>query len=153
MFSDGLSDISSFGDNLGDCASDNNRLLETNNLSLSSLLYKLLYFISFGDFSKFYLFNILLIGITFVVATVSTLITQDNFSRAVICSSTIALIPSVSYFYVLSFMIIPFLEFIKNYDRIRRYKQVIYKFFFMFLFFTSFIRLRHSKVKISANHL
>lgn len=141
LFEKGLGDISSFGENLGGFASDQIRLIETNNLSLSSLLFKLFHFIS-PDLtlsSKFHLINALLLGIAFAIATISAILSKSDFSRSVICAATIALIPSVSYFYVLSFMIIPFLEFIKDYDRLHRYKQIIYNLFFIFLFFTPFI--------------
>jgi len=141
LFESGLGDIGSFIQNLGGFASDNTRLLETNNLSITSLLYKLFYVISpsLATSRFFTITNISILVLVFLISSVAASICRSNFSRSVISSAVVILIPSVSYFYVLSFAIIPFMEFINNYDKFSSKKQWLYKILFSFMFFTPFI--------------
>ena len=69
-----------------------------------------------------------------IVATVAGIGTRSNFSRAIIASSVIILIPSISYFYVLVFMLIPFMEFVRSYESFGKAEAKAYFAMFMFLF-------------------
>ena len=137
----GFNDFNSFFENLGGFITDNLRLLEPNNLSTTSLLYKVFYLISpnAANSNVFSFVNLGVIIVLFVLSAITASITRSAFSRSVIAASIVILIPSISYFYILSLTTIPFMEFIKNYDNFDRRKQLIYKLFFGFIFFTPFI--------------
>ena len=141
LYGTDFGEVICFFKNLGGFANDNARLLETNNLSITSLIYKLFYLTTppSAESSLFKLTNFAVIGILFLLSAIVASITKSNFSRSVIASSIAILIPSVSYFYVISIFIIPFFEFIKHYDDINGYRQKLYKLSFAFLFFTPFI--------------
>jgi hypothetical protein len=84
----------------------------------------------------FSIINLSVIIIIFAVSTVLATVTRSNFSRALIASSVLILVPSISYFYVLIFSIIPFMEFIKNYNSFGRKKQAVYVAAYFFMLFT-----------------
>ena len=75
----------------------------------------------------------------FAVATVTAIFTRSDFSRLVIASAVVVLIPSVSYFYVLVFTMLPFMEFLMNYEKLSISKQRLYFVLFTVLFLTPLI--------------
>ena len=138
LFEGGLSDLEPFINNLGGFASNENRFLKMNNLSITSFIYRVFYLISpsFADSSDFNLINYAVLGVTMIVSTVAGIGTKNNFTRAIIASSIMILIPSISYFYVIVFILIPFMEFIKEYESFERTEAHLYVAMFMFLFCT-----------------
>lgn len=138
IYSAGLSDFSYFMKNLGSFATDSHHLLSGTNLSLTSILYKLFEFISpsSGNSSFFSVLNISILIVIFLFSSVLAIVTRSSLSRSVIASAVLILIPSVSYFYVLIFEIIPFMQFIKDYDTIDKKKRNLYSALFLFLLFT-----------------
>ena len=138
FYPEGLGNVSPFLQQLGNFMSESERLLSGKNLSITALLYKIFFFLSNGSFSQnvFYAVNLLLIALVFIIAAVTASFTKSNFSRCTIASAIILLIPSISYFYVLVFEILPFMEFIHSYDTIQKKKRTVYSVFFFFLFFT-----------------
>lgn len=134
----GGEDLLPFFKNLGGFASNDTRLTAPNNLSLSSLLNKLASLISPSAMTS----SIFKIGVAvilvalFFICAICAILTKNNFSRHIIVSSTIILIPPISYFYVLIFTILPFIEFITAYDKISSAKRAFYTFAFIFIFFT-----------------
>ena len=145
LFQDGLGNLSPFLSHLGDFMNAGDRLLSGVNLSLSSALCKLLdLFLPIGAaFSVFRYVNLALLIAVFLMATVTATFTKSDFSRALIAAAIVVLIPSISYFYVLIFTLIPFFEFIKSYDSYSRKKQLFYTVCFLFLFFTPTILLKN----------
>ena len=138
IYSAGLADFLYFMKNLGSFATDSHHLIAGTNLSLTSILYKLFEFISpsSGNGNVFSILNISILIVIFIVSSVIATITRSSLSRSVIASAVLILIPSVSYFYVLIFEIIPFMQFIKDYDYIGKKKRILYSALFFFLFFT-----------------
>ena len=138
LFEAGWKDITPFLENLGGFASSNVRLLGLTNLSVTSILYKIFYLFSpaVADSTAFNVIQLSLIGILFVICTVLAIRTHSVFSRSLLAAAVVILIPSVSYFYVLSFALIPLMEFFKHYDEFSRAKQLRCLVLFGFLFFT-----------------
>ena len=134
----GIEDLGPFIENLGGFASNTVRLIATNNLSITALLYKLFSLVSpaAADSAAFETINLCVLLATFVVATVTAVYTRSSLSRTAIAASVSILIPSVSYFYVLVFAFLPFMEFIRAYDTLTRKKRTAYTIIFMLLLLT-----------------
>lgn len=142
MFRDNFEHLSPFVNNLGGFMNDEVRLLGANNLSISAQLYKLLHlFIPRLD-AESLIFSIISLAamlLVFLVSTYTAIATKNDFSRHIICFSVVMLIPSISYFYVIIFASLPFLEFIKRYDTLSLNKRIFYFLSFMFLFLSPLI--------------
>ncbi len=138
LFEGGTVHIEPFMENLGGFAGNEYRLLMGNNLSLSHLLYCALYPFSVSD-SVFNIVNIVMLLLVFAFVTVCALRTRSTLSRLIIASATVVLLPSVSYFYVLIFMTIPFMQFVREYDTLPALKQRLYSVLFLVIFFTPLI--------------
>ena len=131
----GTEDLMPFLQNLSGFASSDTRLSAPNNLSLSSLLNKLLDLFKIDTQNTYIQISIIAILFTlFVTSAIAAIITKNDFSRYVIASATVILIPPISYFYVLIFTILPFIQFIKEYERIKGVRKSFYTFAFLFLF-------------------
>ena len=118
------------------------RLLGRNNLSISALLFKILWIFNpaiTAENTLFSILNIALLAVIFLVSTVAAIGTKNDFTRMVICSSIVILIPSISYFYVLIFTVLPFLEYTKEADKMPAKKAILYFASFLFLFVTFFV--------------
>ncbi len=141
FFPAGMGDFDVFLENLGGFMSDTKRLLSLRNLSVPSMLYKVFYLISpaLADSAVYTVVNWSILIAIFVAASVTAIVTRSHFSRSVIASAVVILVPSISYFYVLIFAAIPFMEYLIGYDSFPAWKQKLYGFFFMFLFFTFFL--------------
>lgn len=142
LFERGIVDISAFFDNLGNFMSNENRLLGNNNLSISGLLYKLFHLIvpfKDSDSVGFMVLNYTVLAIFFAFGTFAAVYTKSDFSRYVICFAAVLLIPSISYFYVLIFAILPFIEFSKIAETMDPRRANMYYAAFFFLFTTAFI--------------
>lgn len=138
FYQDGLNNLSPFVQQLGSFMSENDRLLVGRNLSVSSILYKLFYLFSLPT-AVFRYVNLSVLIAIFLLATVTASYTRSHFSRYVIASGIVILIPSISYFYVLIFSLLPFMEFIRTYDSHAKSKQILYTVLFAMLFFTPLI--------------
>ncbi len=141
IFSTGLEGMDPFLDNLTGFMSNEERLLSMRNLSLSSLIYKAFYLISpsIANASFFNVFTLVAIALIFLVATVTAIFTRSDFSRSVIASGIIILIPTISYFYVLVFTFLPLIEFIQEIDQFSKRKKTIYTILFLFLYSCIFL--------------
>ena len=141
FFQTGLDGMDPFVDNLSGFVFSDERWLSMRNLSISSMLYKLFYLFSpaVADGRLFLVVNVVILGAFFLTATVTGIATRSPFSRAVIATSVMVLFPTVSYFYVLIFTIIPFMEFLRSYDEYSRRKQKAYTAGFFVLFTTFFL--------------
>lgn len=141
FFRTGLDGVDPFVNNLSGFIFSDDRWLSMRNLSLSSLLYKIFYLIApaAADSIPFIVVNVTVLGLFFLTATVTGIATRSPFARALIASAVVVLFPTVSYFYVLTFTIIPFMEFIRHYDELSRRKQRLYTAGFFVLFFTAFL--------------
>lgn len=132
----GSEDLLPFLNNLSGFASSGVRLEASNNLSITSLLHR-----AVGIFSPeaaqtdaFTVINIVILLLVFVAATIPAILTKNDFSRYAIVSAIIILIPSISYFYVLIFTLLPFAEFIRGYDGMTGKKRGFYITVFLLLF-------------------
>ena len=127
-----------FLDNLGGFMFNDERLLSLRNLSLTSLIYKLFYFISpaLAQSTAFSVVSWCSLVILFVTATVTAVFTRSDFSRSVIAAGIIILVPTVSYFYVLVFSFIPLMELIRTADELSNRRRMLYTICFLFLFCT-----------------
>lgn len=145
IYSSGFDDFSRFAQNLGSFATDSVHLLSGTNLSLTSILYKAFHFFSpeVANGTLFTTLNISLLVIILIISAVLATVTRSTFSRSIIAASVLILIPSVSYFYVLIFEIIPFMEFIKDHDNIEKKKRIFLISSFFFIFFTLSILPRY----------
>ncbi len=138
IYSAGLGDFSFFINNLGSFATDSHHLLSGTNLSLTSVMCKIFEWVypSSSSGSLFSVLNLTVLIVVFCISTVLAIVTRSTLSRSIIASAVLILIPSVSYFYVLIFAIIPFMEFIKEYDAIDKKKRTLYTILYFFIFFT-----------------
>ena len=138
FFQGGSADVNPFVENLQGFMSDSERLMSLRNLSLASLLYKAVYLVSpaAAESSAFGTVTLALLGITFVVAAIVATLTRSNLSRSVICSAIVILIPPITYFYVLVFEIIPFMEYLSAMDSMSKKKRITYGAIFLFILFT-----------------
>jgi hypothetical protein len=141
LFERGLKDLEHFIHNLSGFSGDVERLYAGNNLSITALVYKI-----FGLFVEdptavpaYDVVNIGAMLLIFAVATVFAIAASSDFSRYTIAAAVVVLIPSVSYFYVLIFAMLPFMEFLRHYDDFPKYKQRIYFWLFLLLLFTPLI--------------
>ena len=141
LFKRGLGDVEHFIDNLSGFSGNQVRLDAGNNMSLTAMIYKI-----FGIFNEepnllraYEITNLVCLILLFTVATFMAISAGSDLSRYILATVTVILIPSISYFYVLVFAIIPFMEFIRHYDELPRFKQRLYLWFFLFLLFTPLI--------------
>lgn len=142
LFRSDLDNFSPFLDRLGGFMSNEVRLLGANNLSISALIYKFLHlFIPklSSDSLIFSTINLSVIIVVFALSTFSAIATKNNFSRYAICFAIVVLIPTISYFYVIIFAILPFLEYIRSYSAMGISKRIFYFAAFLFLFVTAFL--------------
>ncbi|MBR2292733.1 MAG: DUF2029 domain-containing protein [Clostridia bacterium] len=141
FFPAGMGDFDVFLDNLGGFMSDTERLLSMRNLSASSLLYKLVYLFSPAatETTAFNVVNLAILILIFLVASVTAVASRSRFSRSVIASAVVILIPTISYFYVLIFQIIPFMEYLMTYGQLPTWKKRLYGCLFMFQFLSFFL--------------
>ena len=141
LFQSGLEGMDPFLSNLGGFMSDSERLLSLRNLSLSSLVFKVLYLISptLASGKIFTVLSLSLISLFLVIAAITATITKSDFSRSVIAAGIIILIPSVSYFYVLIFTFLPLLEFIKHADEFSERKKKLYTLLFLLMYSCCFL--------------
>jgi hypothetical protein len=118
------------------------RLLQTNNISISAQLYKLLHaFIPTLDpeSAVYSITNISLLALVFLVGTVAAVSAKTDLSRYSICFAIVTLIPSISYFFTIIFAILPFLEYVRCFDELDKKKRIFYFISFAFLFTTVFV--------------
>ena len=141
LFKRGLKDIEHFINNLSGFSENEIRLDAGNNMSLTALIYKI-----FGIFTdepealmSYTAVNLACIILLFLSATFFAVLAKSDFSRYVIATAVVVLIPSISYFYVLVFSILPFMEYLAHYDELPKYKQRLYFWLFAFLLFTPLI--------------
>ena len=143
LFSFGLYEdgISSFLENLGGFMQDGERLLNLRNLSLTSLLYKIFHRIAPAsvETAAFSAASLCLLLAIFLISTSVAIPARSDFSRSLIAASVILLIPSISYFYVLTFLVIPLLELLLHYEQLPLKKRRLYTPLLLALFFTPFI--------------
>lgn len=142
IFKNSFNDVTPFFNNLGGFMSDETRLLATNNLSISAQLYKLLHLFIPRLSAESPIFNVLSLAAmlaVFAVSTYTAIVTKSNLSRFAICFAVVILIPSISYFYVIIFAILPFLEYIRVYSTLELSKRIFYFLAFMLLFITPFV--------------
>ncbi len=139
LFDGGMADhFEPFIANLGDFAGNELRLLMGNNLSFSHLLYCILYPFSVSP-AVFGAINLTLILLVFSAATVLAVYTRSELARYTVAAAVVVLVPSVSYFYVLIFMFLPFMEFLKSYESLSASKQRLYTVLFLIIFFAPMI--------------
>lgn len=141
LFQSGFDGMNPFLSNLGGFMSDSERLLSLRNLSLSSLVSKILYLISpsLATGTLFSTLSLILIVLFFAVAAVTATVTRSDFSRSVIATGIIILIPSVSYFYVLVFTFLPLLELIKHADEFSEQKKKLYTALYLLMYSCCFL--------------
>ncbi len=133
FFEGDLNDWAEFTDNLGGFMSNESRLIAFNNLSLSALIFKILYIFApnlTAESTLFWVLNVSTLALIFLLSTVAAIATRNDFSRLLICAAIVVLIPSISYFYVIIFTILPFLEFLLNNSMERKY---LYSFLFLYV--------------------
>ena len=141
LFEGGFDHFEPFLNNLGGFASNDLRLMATNNLSITSLLYRAVAVFSptAADSALFDSLNMVILIAIFLVSTAAAIYTRSELSRYLIASAVVILVPSVSYFYVLVFMLLPFMEFFKEYDSIEPRKRLLYTVLFFVLFLAPLI--------------
>ena len=142
MMKNSFDNVSPFLNHLGGFMSNELRLLGLNNLSMSAHLYRFLHvFIRSleAESTLFSVINLSVLLLMFLVSTFAAIVTKSDFSRYVICFAIVLLVPSISYFYVLIFALLPFMEFLRTYREMSLPKRVFYFFAFMVIFLTPLI--------------
>jgi hypothetical protein len=134
----GFDELPRFLNNLGGFMSTEHRLLEGNNLSISALIYKISSLFSNIEPNNtvFNVVNTAVIVTVFLIATVAAVWTKNGFTRSAIAAAIVILIPSISYFYILIFVMFPFMEFLRSYEQFGKRRRIFYTAMFLFLFFT-----------------
>ncbi len=138
FFQDG---ISVFLENLGGFMTGDDRMMSLRNLSVTSMLYKLFALFS-PEAAKSLLFSIVnwtVLCVIFLLSTFYGIATRRDFSRSLIAATVVILIPPVTYFYVLIFMVIPLMEFLFHCEEFSKKRRITYEILFLILFFTPFI--------------
>ena len=145
LYRDALDNFQPFLQQLFSFMNEGERLLSGKNLSLTSTLFKAFHLVSPAQLSSplFRYTNVIILVLVFLIATITATYTRSNFSRSVIAAAIVVLIPSISYFYVLTFTLIPFLEFLKSFDSHSRRKKIFYTVLFSLLFLTPTILSSH----------
>ncbi len=138
----GMDHFLPFIENLGGFAGNELRLIEGNNLSITSILFRIFYPFSVPD-AVFNAVNVAILVCVFAVATVTAICTRSDFSRFAIASAIVVLIPSVSYFYVLIFTLFPFMEFLRSYESLADSKKRLYTALFLVIFLTPLILTKY----------
>ena len=151
-----LANLFEFTENLGGFMSNETRLLGYNNLSISALIFKVLHIFIPSLSSSSTLFSVISITalvIVFISGTIAAVKTKNDLTRLVICACMVILIPSISYFYVIVFTVLPFLEYVKSCESIPRKRSMLYFLSFLFLYITPWAITRffllHSLLLIS----
>lgn len=112
--------ISVYFANLLGFAGDNTRAY-FNNISLASVLYKFFYYPAklFHATPPAWADRIcVLMGMAFLlILAVAAVVTEDSVKRGVLSLCAVALVPPVSYFYVVIFAIVPFISYLTVYER------------------------------------
>ncbi len=139
FYSNGWEELKGLFVNLNSFATADSPLLNGANISLAGLIFKLFTALSIPTGMAFDVLHVILISVVFIFATVTAIAARSDLSKYIIAVSMFALIPSVSYFYVLLFMLIPLMQFIREYDGLPRYKQILYSVFFMTFLCTVFV--------------
>lgn len=141
FFQTGIEGVNPFIENLGGFVFNDERWLSLRNLSISSLLYKLFYLISpaLAEHTVFTVVNLVVLGLLFLSATLTAILTRSGLARAMIAAGVVILVPTISYFYVLVFSIIPFMEFLMHYNELPLFKKRLYAVSFFLLYFTLFV--------------
>ena len=142
MMQNDFANFSPFLNHLGGFMSNEVRLLGANNLSMSAHLYRIFHiFLRSLDAESalFSAINLSVLVVLFLVSTFAAIATKSDFSRYVICFAIVLLVPSISYFYVLIFAILPFMEYLRSYATMSLQKRVFYFFAFMVIFLTPLI--------------
>lgn len=137
LFQGGVDYADNFVGNLGGFLSNEQRLLATNNISISAQLYKVIHIFSkdpTANAAVYGVTNIILLIAVFLVGTFSAITAKTNLTRYSICFAIVTLIPSISYFYTMIFAILPFLEYIRTFDTLGKAKRIFYFASFAFLF-------------------
>ena len=137
FFAGDLNDWTEFTENLGGFMSNETRLTGFNNLSISALIFKVIHVFApnlTAESTVFSVLNIIIIALIFLLSTVAAVATKNDFSRLLICSAIVVLIPSISYFYVIIFTLLPFLELL-----IKGNKEKKYYYSFLFLYISLFV--------------
>ena len=145
LYQAGLDNLSPFLEQLGGFMNEGDRLLSGVNLSLSSLVCKIVSLLPSSAIldTVCHHINLVLLIATFLIATVLAVFTKSDFSRALIAAAVVVLIPSISYFYVLIFTLIPFFEFLIAYDSFSKRQKGFYSICFLLLFFTPMILTKY----------
>ena len=139
FYRNGLYELHGLLINLSSFATSDAPLLNGANISLAGLIFKVFCALSIPTGTVFNALHLILISLVMIFATVTAIAARSDFSRYVIGVCTFALVPSVSYFYVLIFMLIPFMQFIREYDSLPKHKQILYSIFFMTFLCTVFV--------------
>ena len=139
FFRDG---ISSFMGNLGSFMTSDQCMASLRNLSVTSMLYKIFGLFSATDSVAFTVVNWIFLGVIFAVSTFFGIFTKSNFSRSLIAASVVILVPPVTYFYVLVFMVIPLVEFLFHCNGLSKKRRVTYEILFLAIFFTPLVMLQ-----------
>ena len=138
FFSGGLKGMEPFFENLTGFMSSDNRLLSLRNLSVPALLYKVIYLFSPAATETvfFSVLSLCVMLFMFFGTTLTATVTKSHHSRSVLASGIVILLPTISYFYTLVFMVIPFMEFLRAYNTLPKWKQRLYVALYIFLFLT-----------------
>ena len=152
FFESDLKDWAEFTDNLGGFMSNESRLLGFNNLSISALIFKTLRIFSptlTSESTLFSIINVTILSVVLLFSTVAAIATKNDFSRLLICSAIVVLIPSISYFYVIIFTVLPFIELLLKYND--HNKKYFYAFLFLYvsLFVLPLFFIPHSIIIIA----
>lgn len=131
--------FSAYFENLLAFAGGKEAILHRSNISLASFLYKIIYQIAqfFHTVPPVWVNDVcIVLGFIFLFfLAVAAVVTEDSLKRALLSACAIALVPSVSYCYVAIFALIPFMEYLKEFEKRNKKENKVFLLSCLLLFF------------------
>lgn len=137
---DGLTALRQYFGNMTKFAYQENRAYKWSNISIDASLHKLLKLVGISGPKTWISVTSMVLSILFLALSVAAcLLTDDEFVIMMLCVSTVALVPTISYFYVTIMLVIPFVMFYNCFNNLSNKRQILYIIFFIFMFFPAFM--------------
>lgn len=136
LFEGGVSNIPRYFWNLGWFVGGEERIAHGGNLSAYSLMSKILVGLGCEQGSPGVKTACLFTSLSVLAATAAlTILSGSRFTQAMMCAAAMTLIPPVSYYYAVIFLIVPVYALAAEWERIKGWRRWFYVAFFAFCSF------------------
>ncbi|MGN1235432.1 MAG: glycosyltransferase 87 family protein, partial [Christensenellaceae bacterium] len=129
FYEGGLKNLPLFLRNLGYFVGGENRLAEGGNFSIWSLVYRLLSLFGVTDATALSAVCAVGTAAAFVAMTSIAFLTKDMFTESMMFVAVMTLVPPVSYYYLVVFLILPVLVMVRDWQKMGRRKYFYAVFF------------------------